>query len=531
MHRFTSQRSSRRWPPVWMFVGLLVIALAFLAALYFLIHRRAGVDGAGVEAPARAKQVAYRNRALWTGDPAAAPAAPEEKPTIRGHVYGIDGNVIPGAKVIASTFAVAGNVLSTAGTALTDELGWFEFQLPEGTYQLNGSMDGYGATSATAQSGQTVSLVLPKSGVIEGHVQDERGEPVRRFAIDVISAVTADAPATPPLFSRTFESPDGSFRIDQLPSWEVVVRATAVDFAPAFSSPLTVRPEDSQKLDFKLSKGCALTGRVQDQSGMALPNVFVDAEASLAAGQVSELSVETAAQTQTEADGSFHLTAIPKGTVVVRGYDGSNAVSTVNVEVADCDKLEPVVLVMSPGGNIAGVARDTNGKPVVGARITLMHRPIGFVSTTSDAEGKFRFDQIAPGIVRMMMQHGDQVALTAAKVEEGKTAEQDVTLLASGTGGIRGRVTAGGKPLSSVQLMVVTNSKDGTLGLYYPITAEDGSYHVTALPTGVYLVSVVSTSTGDGVQVKPDEVTTLDLRVAPPPPARTPPSAPDEQPE
>jgi hypothetical protein len=70
-----------------------------------------------------------------------------------------------------------------------------------------------------------------------------------------------------------------------------------------------------------------------------------------------------------------------------------------------------------------------------------------------------------------------------------------------------------------MRLMVATSvGKDGTVGLYYPVTAEDGSYHVSSIPPGIYLINVLSTNTGGGVRIKAGEVATLDLTVASLPP-------------
>lgn len=512
----TSQRRPSRWR-LWVALGLLSAVLAGVAVFLAFRPRDEQTDGARTPAiqartPAvgAGKHGRYRNRTLVRG-------TAEARPTISGHVYATDGGTVAGATVVAMSFEVAGNVLSTAGSTKSDDSGRFELALPEGTYQLNASIEGYGATSTTAHSGQTVSLVLPRSGAIEGRVLDERGEPVRRFSIDVLSAVTEDDPAPPPLFSRVFESQDGSFRIAQLPAWVIVVRATAADHAPAFSPPVTVGPTAVEKLELTLSKGCNLTGHAVDPSGAPQPGVFVDAESLVAAGQMSDLALEAAAQAQTDGDGSFLLPNVPKGKIAVRGYDGANAVSTVNVEVSDCNNLPPVKLVMSPGGSLSGVARGADGEPLAGARLTLAHRPIGFVNAVSDAKGRFRFDQLPAGAVRLMVQHAERVKVVDVSIEEGKETEQDVALPPEGDGEIRGRVTAGGRPLQGVRVMLATPlPSDRSIGLYYPVTAEDGSFRVSALPPGVYMVSVETTVTGDGVRVKPGEVATVDLRVADP---------------
>lgn len=515
----STRRSSRR--PLWVALGLLAATLA--GAVLFLLLRPSGEEAAtGASAPVAGaeKRARYRNRALVHR------SAPEQRqeaarPTIRGHVYGTDGGALAGATVVASSFEIAGNVLTAAGSVKSDEGGRFELTLPEGTYQLNASAEGYGATLITAHSGQTVSLVLPKSGAIEGRVLDEKGEPVRRFAIDVLTPATDDNPAVPPLFSRSFESEDGAFRVTDLPSWAVIVRATAADHAPVFSAPVMAGPSEVAKVELTLSKGCTLTGRAVDPSGAPVPGVFIDAESLIAAGQMSNVALEAAAQGETQDDGSFVLPNVPRGKIAVRGYDGANAVSTAEVDVSDCDSAPPVKLVMSPGGSLTGVARGADGEPLAGARLTLMHRPIGFVNTTSDAEGRYRFEQVPPGPLRMMAEHADRVKVVDLEVQEGKETELDVTLPPGGTSAIRGQVTAGGRPLQGVRIMLATPTDErGGIGLYYPTTAEDGSFHVTSLPAGLYMINVESTITGTGVQVKPGEVATVELKVADLPPAK-----------
>src|SRR6185437_13734829 len=119
----------------------------------------------------------YKNRAMiWQS---AAKQQRAEQPKISGNVYSGDGMSLAGATILATTFDRAGNTPSTLGTVKSDEQGHFEIPLPDGTYQLNASLDGYGPTAATANAGDTVSLVLSKSGVLRGHVRDESGQPER----------------------------------------------------------------------------------------------------------------------------------------------------------------------------------------------------------------------------------------------------------------------------------------------------------------------------------------------------------------
>jgi hypothetical protein len=498
-----SHRSSRA--PLWGGAFLLLVA-----ALFFLHHRAAGV-AAGTRAGDSQSRSSYVNRALWRG-PATVRAEAAAQATIKGFIYDADGLALRDATVTAMTFETAGNILQAAGSVRSDELGRFELPLRAGTYQLSAALEGYGPASATAHSGDSVSLVLPRSGAIDGRVVDERGNPVSRFVIDVVVAAPGDMPAPPTVFSRRFDSLDGSFRVDQLPVWDVIVRASAEGYAPAYSEDLGVKPGETTKLELKLSRGCAIAGKVEDPTGKPVPNVLVDAEARFGSGSFSDSAMQTPDQAESERDGSFRLANVPIGSVVVRAYDGSHAVTGANIEITDCAKVEPVKLVMTAGGSIVGVARGGDGQPISGARLTLSHRAVGFVTVTSDEKGSFRFEQIPVGSASIELSYQGRNAKQGVKVEGGKEVQKDIALIPDGSGGLRGRVTAGGKPLSGVKLMVVASHGvvDG-LDAYYPVTGEDGTYQVDKLPKGIYLVNVTSHTASRGARVNADEVATLDI--------------------
>ena len=65
------------------------------------------------------------------------------------------------------------------------------------------------------------------------------------------------------------------------------------------------------------------------------------------------------------------------------------------------------------------------------------------------------------------------------------------------------------------------------IGLYAPVTDEDGNYRVPALAPGAYLVTVNSVPRGRPVQIKGDETAKVDLDVTPKPPLT--PKAPPER--
>jgi hypothetical protein len=317
------------------------------------------------------------------------------------------------------------------------------------------------------------------------------------------------------LWTRAFDSPDGSYEVTELPAWAVVLRASARDHAPAFSSPLRIEPAHDAAVDITLSNGCTLEGTVQDANGAPLPFVFVDAESRMQSSGMSELSVDASNRAESDENGRFRLEHAPTGRIALRGYDGDHAPSTVLVDVADCNNAPPIKIVMTDGGILTGVARASDGTPIPGARITASQRAIGFVNTIADEQGRFRIDTLPAGKTRLELNHGGQRTSTMIRVEAGAVTERDITLHMGGSGEIRGKVTAAGTPLAGVQLIIAANrGREHGLDMYFPVTDAEGAYHIRSIPEGQYAVNVVSSGKTEGVDVPSTGVAILNLDVA-----------------
>ncbi|APR88156.1 hypothetical protein A7982_13505 [Minicystis rosea] len=497
--------------PVWLIAAFMIAGL-----LAFHLLRGKGIRAPSGKVTARTEKATYQNRALLPRPAARAASEPAPLPAIRGTIYDTSGQQIAGATIVAATFDAAGNIPSISGSAKSDDLGRFEIVLPEGTYQLNAEKDGYGPSATAAQSGETVSMVLGRSGAIHGHARDPQGRPVPRFTVDIASMAPGDAPAPPPLWSRAFESADGSFRVPHVPTWPVIVRVMAEGYAPALSPPISVPPNTERELNLTLDEGCVVQGTARDAGGVPLPGVLVNAEERLTAGSLSDPVVQVASQAQSDSHGRFRIEHVPRGTVIVRGYDGENAVTTVTMEIADCASVPPVDLVMSPGGAVAGVARRADGVPLAGVRVTVMDRSIGFVNTRSDGEGRFRFDNLPAGTLRMELEHEGRSAIQFATIEEGRTVTQDMVLFASGDGEIRGRVMGGATPIANARVFAASSHR-GNIALYFAVTGADGTFRIPKLPAGPYLLNLMSTLEGRAVHVEAAGIASveIDLSIAP----------------
>jgi hypothetical protein len=300
-----------------------------------------------------------------------------------------------------------------------------------------------------------------------------------------------------------------------MPYGPVILRVTAADYAPGISPPVAVKAGADREVDISLAAGCALTGTVTDRSGKPLGRVLVDAEERLTSGSMADPAVQAASQAQSEDDGTFTIPHVPQGNIVVRGYDGEHAVSVATLTISDCAALQPVKLTMSDGGTVTGIARQADGSPIPGAHLQLTDRSVGIVNAVADEAGRFRFDKLPPGNERLTLEHEGRSIMRFVAVKEAQTVEQDMSLVPDGEGEIRGRVLAGTRPVAGARLVAVSN-RGATAGmsLYSAVTGEDGSFRVPSIARGSYLVSVMSTAVGAGLQVEEGKVATIDLDIS-----------------
>lgn len=508
--QITPQGSRGRRP--WVLpVAISIVILGVAAYLFFRGRGDPESDSRAKPVLAGSKRQRYENRAVWSsGRGAAAPAVT----SIRGRVYAMDGQPIAGARVSAATFRVAGNRSTPAAVAETNGDGRFELSLPDGSYFLTGEREGFGPAQTIAHSGEEVGLVLPKSGIVEGRIKDERGQPVTRFSIDVLSASIDQMAAPTPFVSRRFESVDGSYRIAELPDRGVFLRVTAAGHAPTISDIMKVSPGTTQKLDLSLSAGCTMRGVVKDTAGAPVSDVAVNAELRRSAGVMGTASVDATSADESDAEGRFVLENVPFGSVMLRAYHGRHAVSTMLFEVETCEQDLGVELTVGSGGALDGVVRDTAGKPVAGAKLSLSNRAVGFINGVTDAEGRYRFDKLPAGGMRLEAMRGDQRTAVFITIPEEGTETKDLVFQAEGTGEIRGRVTSGGTPLAGMAITAVTSAAKGVLGSRHAVTDAGGYYRITGVPKGTYGVLAASLSKVVTAGVEEGEVTTADLDIA-----------------
>ncbi|RAW46445.1 hypothetical protein DQW50_03770, partial [Halorubrum sp. 48-1-W] len=167
----------------------------------------------------------------------------------------------------------------------------------------------------------------------------------------------------------------------------------------------------------------SLSGAVTDSNGDPLDGATVTLTTD-AGQELTDTSV---------AGGDYAIEEVPIGThdveVTLDGY----ATATESVEFGEEDVTEDYEL--EAFGSIEGVVRDADdGSGLNGAELTLVDADGNEVDTvTSDSDGSYAFDSVAPGEYTIDAERGGTEDASAdVTVEPGATTERDVEMTVTG---------------------------------------------------------------------------------------------------
>ena len=254
---------------------------------------------------------------------------------------------------------------------------------------------------------------------------------------------------------------------------------------------VTARLEsETSGVDFELTKGIQIFGKVVDEEGRPLAQVGVNARVDR--GNASDYG-------RTERDGSFVLAGFPPN-VTVRVSAGKSGFATDStepeggrVEIEE-DNVTGVRIVMGPGSSISGFVVDTFGNPKAGiqmyARRIDSNNLSGNPIEQTSADGAISFDQLSAGKYRIQFwQSGRSYEDMTSPIEDIQLAKGEkvtgLRLVYDEPEGltISGRVTdTQGKPVPRASMRVQGPT-------YTNARAEmDGTYTVTGLGEGTYTV-------------------------------------------
>lgn len=272
--------------------------------------------------------------------------------------------------------------------------------------------------------------------------------------------------------------------------------------------PISIAPDETRTIEFRLGPGCRIRGRVVDASGVVVPDKDVQLiPAPTARPFVPQLFFgEVTRTSRSAADGTFTFEDVdpgrwgialaqakPSSKPMVTSASACASVAQL-VEIADGDEERSFELVVHCGLFVSGKVIDTDGH---GAKHAALFGEIegvdGAITCNSDENGRFALGPLPAGAILITLPFDRLLdPRDGARVRAGDT---DVVLRVAKNGSLRGQVVdteTGAGRLATVRYQEAADP-DATSKWFE--SADDGRFDSESVPVGAYHVSAV---TSDG---------------------------------
>jgi protocatechuate 3,4-dioxygenase beta subunit len=396
----------------------------------------------------------------------------------------ITGRVTRGGRPIES---VSVNALSEDGphSTTTDSDGHFVIaDLTPGTTMVNFTRPEefiQQMRSLTAPA-RDVSIEIPPGGRISGRVVDKSThKPITAFQAGVSGTRSGGGMvfAMPPQM-RSFTSEDGSFALDNVPTGQIEVLASAPGYITAKAGGVVVEEGKAvENLELALETGVRLFGRVTGPTGEPLSGAVVRPRRER--GMVMVMTGPENVAT-TDANGEYSIDTLEPGEKTFEIIRSGYLTESKSVELSGRETRLDVQL--SQGLRISGQVVTEAGAGVADALVSATSAATsGRPATRTDAAGAFTFENLAPG-------HYTFVA-SKQGFADGRTRDVDIT-----AGGVV-RVTLKTGSVIYGHLSGVTEAElqDATVRAMGPGGAAEaavdanGNYRIEGAPSGSVRVS------------------------------------------
>jgi large repetitive protein len=374
-------------------------------------------------------------------------------------------------------------------TVLTDERGHFLAQkIKPGIYRLIAAKQGYLRSSFQVlelEPGKTTArdLVIDPLTKLSGRVLDNLNNPVNDAKVAALFDLAHPSISLHRLLSEqgrsvlvTTTGRQGEFALF-VPHEEKGVNLVilAPGYAPSrLGLPLIRGGRERKGLVVRLSRGLDARGRVVDKDGKPISGATL--VASHLGVNEAELELEyMRPRAMSGADGSFLLKGLEKGAYRLKGSRAGYATITVpEVDIRSQTANHIPDLVFLPASEIKGRITDTEGQPIIGARISGSSGEGNLSEQMSDIEGAFVLSGFVP-------EAGVMLSVDAAGYSKESRVvsapNHNVVLVLSRHGILRGRVedAVSRSPLS--EFYIFGRERRG-------FRSEDGTFELRDLPAG-----------------------------------------------
>jgi len=424
--------------------------------------------------------------------------------TVRGLVRNLDGRPLPDATV---SLQLASGYVSDPGNAAdarvrTDADGRFVMEhVPRFVFTLCASAAGYGNGCVEGGSPlgddlreQELVIELRPAEVLRGRVLAEDGEQPVRGAV-IVAAGDSESPGG----ARTVSEADGSFQLTDIArgGYDLTIEARGWNRAQVH---VAVREFDDP-VEVRLRPTGSLRGRVLDPQGK--PVTRFDLRARFATDKASSGSPTDILKRVRHAEGEFELDDLATGWYRLEAWaDGYALTTTESLHMSPGRALQGVTITLVPGARLTGLVLTASREPVVGAAVSLHQNRLANIqflrsrewrepwqtTVRTDAEGRFTFEDIVPGLHQIQIDHKHYPVLLVddVKATSASTTELQPILLppAASLSGTASDANGQALPRATVSL-------GGPVGLSTRTDGE-GHFRFDRLPPGEYYIECVA---------------------------------------
>jgi hypothetical protein len=224
-----------------------------------------------------------------------------------------------------------------------------------------------------------------------------------------------------------------------------------------------------------------------------------------------------------DASGHFVLHAVPKGSFGIIACANGYAPRMLGYAEFRGDTLKRFTAQLSPEATLAGIAVDTDGRPVAGATVRADSVTSvdgrGYIlperrQTETDAQGHFLLRGLPRGHTQLFAYGKHYLMLEVLKLHS--IPEENLTIHLTETGAIKGRViNRAGQPAAhgNVDIEPPGELRD-RLGKWGASgdTNPDGTFQFENVPPGEYIVSAMATNPGPALQGKDPNAKTITVK-------------------
>lgn|GEM_PF-5289173 len=333
------------------------------------------------------------------------------------------------------------------------------------------------------------TIVLGQGVPIAGWVHDPSGQPIAAARVRIVEpgdSALWQAAEVPPGAASTAE--DGTFSIDHVaPGSSVALQVSRRGYSTRTVRVTATAP--GEQIDVELPWTASLSGTVRDEYGDPIARALVFASHP-AADQAFGDARRRGGGGATDDDGRFTLVGLDPGTLRVVATAPGYLAGETTATLSAAEPVEEVDLVLPSGATLEGTVTDRTGRPIEGARIEVddngsdaaiarLERP----STTSDPDGHYRLEGVAPGARTVLARHPAYVLLRRGTQVQSGVNGLDLQLR-SGVG-VTGLVADGdGRAVAGAQVSLV--SDDGSPAPAPVLSGADGRFRFDGVAPGAY---------------------------------------------